>query len=202
MSTTAQKKLLDSAHELFLKYGVKSVSMDDIARMLGISKKTIYNLVQNKKGLVHSVVSAHIEKEEQFINDIAEKSQNALDEMISIARHVQSILKSMKPSLTYDLKKYHPETWELIDKDHFKFIENHIQRNLVRGIEEGLYIKEIRTDIIPKLFVNISRVVAEGDFSQNTLLSQSEIYESAILYHLNGIMNNAGRKQLQIYLSK
>ena len=108
----------------------------------------------------------------------------------------------MKPSLTYDLKKYHPETWELIDKDHFKFIENHIQRNLVRGIEEGLYIKEIRTDIIPKLFVNISRVVAEGDFSQNTLLSQSEIYESAILYHLNGIMNNAGRKQLQKYLSK
>ena len=202
MSTTAQKKLLDSAHELFLKYGVKSVSMDDIARLLGISKKTIYNLVKNKKGLVHSVVSAHIEKEEQFINDIAEKSQNALDEMISIARHVQSILKSMKPSLTYDLKKYHPETWELIDKDHFKFIENHIQRNLVRGIEEGLYIKEIRTDIIPKLFVNISRVVAEGDFSQNTLLSQSEIYESAMLYHLNGIINNTGRKQLQKYLSK
>ena len=62
MSTTAQKKLLDSAHELFLKYGVKSVSMDDIARLLGISKKTIYNLVKNKKGLVHSVVSAHIEK--------------------------------------------------------------------------------------------------------------------------------------------
>ncbi len=202
MSTTAQKKLLDSAHELFLKYGVKSVSMDDIARMLGISKKTIYNLVQNKKGLVHSVVSAHIEKEEQFITDIVEKSINALDEMISIVKHVNSILKSMKPSLTYDLKKYHPETWELIDKGHFKFIEKHIQQNLLRGIEEGLYRKEIRTDIIPKLFVNISKVVADGDFSQSTLLSQSEVYESAMLYHLNGIINNTGRKQLQKYLSK
>lgn len=202
MPSTTQKNLLDSAHELFLKYGIKSVSMDDIARLLGISKKTIYNLVKSKKGLVHSVVSAHIDKEEQIINDITTDAINALDEIISIARHVQSILKSMKPSLTYDLKKYHPQTWELIENGHFNFIEKHVQQNLVRGIKEGYYRKELRTDIIPKLFVNISRVVADGDFTHNTDLSQAEVHESAILYHLNGIVNNNGRAQLQEYLNK
>ena len=73
---------------------------------------------------------------------------------------------------------------------------------MVRGIKEGFYRKELRTDIIPKLFVNISRVVADGDFTHNTDLSQAEVYESAILYHLNGIVNNNGRAQLQEYLNK
>jgi len=176
--------------------------MDDIARLLGISKKTIYNLVTNKKGLVHAVVSAYISNEEKITTEIAANASSAIEEVISIARHVQGTLKSMKPSLTYDLKKYHPNTWQLIEKDHFNFVEVHIRQNLLRGIKEGFYNKNIRTDIIPKLFVNILKMVTEIDLSEEKKLTQSDIYESAILYHLNGIVSEKGRKQLHTYLKK
>lgn len=200
MSEIKKEKILSSAHSLFLKYGIKSVSMDDIARLLGISKKTIYNFVTNKKGLVHSVVSAFIAEEESACSKITKSSPNAVAEMISIAQHVQGTLKTMKPSLTYDLKKYHPNTWKLIAQDHFDFVENHIKENIKRGIKEGFYRPEIRLDIVPKLFVSISKMIADGEISSQSNLTQSELYESAMFYHMHGIMNTKGRKELAKYL--
>ena len=196
METLSKEVLFNSAKKLFLKYGVKSVSMDDIARLLGISKKTIYTFINNKKGLVHAVVAAYLKDEEKILSKISEKSKNAVDEMISISRHVDGTLKSMKPSLTYDLKKYHPATWQLIEGGHFDFIEKNIQTNLRRGIKEGYYRKSLRVEIISKLFVNISRIVAEGDIIFENTIKQSEIYESSMLYHMHGIINEKGRKEL------
>lgn len=170
--------------------------MDDIARILGISKKTIYTYIDNKKGLVHAVVGAFIEEEENVFTKISNESINAIDEMISIARHVDGTLKSMKPSLTYDLKKYHPSTWELVEGGHYKFIDTTIQKNLQRGIEEGFYRSNLRVEIISQIFTNISKIVAEGDIIFEHTFKQSEIHESSILYHMHGIINETGRKEL------
>ncbi len=197
---TTRKSLLSSAEDLFLKYGIKSVSMEDIARILGISKKTIYNSISNKKGLVHAVVQSFVEKEHTQVNEIIQDSDNALAEMVSIAEHVLATLKKMKPSLTYDLKKYHANAWKIIDDVHFKFIQSTVANNLKRGIKEGYYREDINPDILSKVYLTLSRLITEDDSFVNDGHAISEVFTSVIHYHLNGIVNTKGRKELKKYL--
>lgn len=197
---TSRTSLITSAEDLFLKYGIKSVSMDDIARLLGISKKTIYNFIANKKGLVHAVVQSHIEKEQAMVNEIIKSSENALDEMVSIAEHVLDTLKKMKPTLTYDLKKYHPRAWQVIEDVHFNFIQATVATNLKRGINEGYYREDIDANILSKVYLTLSRAISEDDSFAEEGHNLSEVYTSVIHYHLNGIVNSKGRKELKKYL--
>jgi len=200
MSELTQETLFTSARAQFLKYGIKSVSMDDLARLLGISKKTIYNFISNKKGLVHAVVKTYIRDEEKTMRKITKNSSNAIDEIIQIASHVQGTLKSMKPSLTYDLKKYHPNTWQLIEGKHFSFIEKSVEDNLKRGIKEGYYREDIRVDIVPTLYISLAKLVANPDLFEHQNINHVDLYDSVISYHLNALINNNGRKELAKYL--
>lgn len=199
-TVTLKEKLLIEASKLYLKYGVKSVSMDDIAKLMGISKKTIYNFISNKKDFVHAVVKAYLTDEEKRYDSITDNSSNAIDEIISIARRVQETLKDIKPTLIYDLKKYHPDTWQLIEKGHYSYIENSVAKNLERGIEEGFFRENLRIDILPKFYVTLARLVADIDVFKDKNIKQVELYESVILYHLNGILNKKGQKELSKYL--
>lgn len=200
MNQLTQETLFTSARTQFLKYGIKSVSMDDLARLMGISKKTIYSFISNKKGLVHAVVKTYIKDEEKTMMEITKKSSNAIDEIIQIAKHVQGTLKSMKPSLTYDLKKYHPTTWQLIEGKHFGFIEKSIEDNIRRGIKEGYYRDDIRVDIVPTLYVSLAKLVADVDIFKDKNINQVDLYDSVITYHLYAILNSKGHKELAKYL--
>jgi AcrR family transcriptional regulator len=96
--------LVSTAFDLFLKYGIKSVSMDDISRKLGISKKTIYSVINTKDELIDDVLSTHLRKDECDIKSILDESHDALDEMVRITRHILVFISSMTPSIIYDLK--------------------------------------------------------------------------------------------------
>jgi len=197
---TTRQTLISSANELFLKYGVKSVSMEDIARLLGISKKTIYNFIPNKKGLVLAVVKSQIEKEHKEVKKIIAESNNALDEMVSIAENVLATLKRMKPSLTYDLKKYHPAAWKYVEDVHFKFIEETVAKNLKRGIKEDFYRKDIDPELLSKVYLILSRAITTDDNLVKEGHALSDVFASVIHYHLNGIVSAKGRKDLKKYL--
>ncbi|NNE26364.1 MAG: TetR/AcrR family transcriptional regulator [Saprospiraceae bacterium] len=192
--------LLASAKELFLSYGVKSVSMDDIARMLGISKKTVYTFVENKKELVVSVIQHFIEEEHAIVEDIRETSENAIHEMMSIARYVLESVRTIKPSLSYDLKKYHPAAWKLIDKDHFSHIQNVIKSNIERGIKEGFYREEIDIDIYSRLYIGLARMIFNPDSFETREYQLPDLYQNVMDYHIHGIMNDKGRKTFNKYL--
>ena len=134
-----KEKLIDSATTMFLKYGVKSVSMDDMARLMGMSKKTIYTHIDNKKGLVSTVIKTFIKKEQREIKKISKNAGNAIEEMAMIADMVLKTLRIMKPKLTFDIKKYHPQLWNFIEEVHFNFMKETIRKNIIRGQKEGLY---------------------------------------------------------------
>jgi len=201
-SKTQIKSLISSSKELFLKYGVKSVSMDDIARFMGISKKTIYNVITNKNSLVVAAVSAFIKEEEKTISQLIASSENALDEMFKISRHVHQLLKSLRPSLAYDLKKYYPIAWEKVQTKHFDFIEEVIAKNIERGIKDGFYRDNLDSTVIAKLYINISTLMAREEVFNPQDYQMSEIYDFVIAYHMNGILNNTGRKEMSKYLKK
>jgi AcrR family transcriptional regulator len=141
-----KENLVSTAFDLFLKYGIKSVSMDDISRKLGISKKTIYSVINTKDELIDDVLISHLQKDKCDIKSILDQSHDAIDEMVRITRHILTFISSMTPSIIYDLKKYHPQAWNKIEKEHFSFIQQTIYNNLIRGQKEGLY----RMDFDPR----------------------------------------------------
>lgn len=191
-----KEKLIDSATTMFLKYGVKSVSMDDMARLMGMSKKTIYNHVDNKKGLVSTVIETFIKKEHKEIKKISKNASNAIEEMTMIADMVLKTLRIMKPKLTFDIKKYHPQLWNFIEEVHFSFMKKTIRKNIIRGQEEGLYRVELDDLKISKIYFGIVRLCMDEDGLDEDAIPISELFGAFISYHLHAIINDKGRKEL------
>lgn len=190
------ESILSAAFELFMNFGVKSVSMDDIAQRLGISKKTIYASVETKEDLILHVIGNFLELEESNIRKIIAGSSDAVDEIININRHILSYLRVMKPSLIFDLKKYYPECWDMIENTHLTFIREVIEQNILRGQQEDLYRQDLLPFVISKLFITKSlMIIDEKEFS----LVKHDLYELIMQlekYHLYGIVSPAGQERL------
>lgn len=191
-----RESIFISAFDLFLKYGIKRVSMDDICRKTGISKKTCYNVIATKEDLVFHVLKSHLARDEQEIVAILENSSNAIDAMVNISKHVLKFLAKMTPTLIYDLKRYHPHAWEKIEERHFPFIEKMIFNNLKRGQKEGLYRKDLNAVILSKLYVLQSLSISDQQHFSPEEFSKVDLYKEMIRYHLNGIISEEGKLQI------
>lgn len=191
--------VLQTANEEFMRLGIRSVSMDDISSKLGISKKTLYQVVDNKKDLVGQSIENHLRLEKQLMNDISQNANDALVEMIQIGRHSVITLRNIKPAILHDLQKYYKETWMKIRAFTQGVIGERIKNNLSRGIKEGLYRKNINPEIISKLYVLKSwSLVDESNFSLNRY-KMDELIRQHLLYHLSGILSEDGRRHLKKY---
>lgn len=196
MVETQQKILLES-EELFLKYGVRSISMDDIAGKLGMSKKTLYNVFENKKDLINNVILNYIRREKEATEQILSNSEDAIDEILNIARHVLKFLRQMKPTTMYDLQKYYPESWRLIESLHLSYIESTINTNLKKGMKQGLYRKNMSTSIISKLYVAKTQILNDEKIFPNRDYKREELFMEFIKYHLHGIVSQLGFEKLE-----
>ena len=187
-----QEKILNHSALTFLKFGIKSVSMDDIAKAIGISKKTIYTHFSKKEGLILKAVQYFVKKDEREVTEISKNSINAIDEMISIAQHVMKMLRKMSPSIIFDLQKYYPQVWEVVDEKHNKFIYATIKTNIERGIKEGYYRKDLNSDIVSKFYVQLTHMVVNQDFFHPSEYDRTQLFKQLIRYHLNSILSPKG----------
>ncbi|MCK5776005.1 MAG: TetR/AcrR family transcriptional regulator, partial [Bacteroidales bacterium] len=132
-----QKKLVEKVSVLYLSYGIKSVTMDDVAKHLGVSKKTLYAIVKDKDQLVRLVVDDQIEMHKQQDRVLKEKGISALEEMLIVFKWVSELLRSMNPSYQYDMNKYYPElSAKFISFKENQLFEN-IKENIIKGKKEG-----------------------------------------------------------------
>ncbi len=187
-------KIVETAEKLFLKYGIRSISMDDISKEIGISKKTLYQSIDTKETLIYRVVKNHMKREKHAIKAILNQTTNAVEEMILISRCLLTFLKGMKPTLTYDLKKYYPNAWNLIDEEHMTFISKVMKQNIHKGIQQDVYRSTINEDVICDIYVQ-----SILNISQKIYSNPIEIYKEHIIYHLHGIMNEKGIKYYENY---
>ena len=193
MDNSTENIILLKARALFLKYGVKSVSMDDIAKELAMSKKTLYQYFDGKKDLITRIIQHYITEEMEVVNHIQLVASDAVDEMIGIARYVIDFITNLEPSLTYDLRKYYPHSWSLIQEGHMGFVEETITRNIERGKKEGVYRQEIQTHIIAKLYVSNSMNIVLMQLPDKDI-KPVNLYKEMIHYHLHGLMTHKGKQ--------
>ena len=185
---------------LFMRYGIKSVTMDDIARELGISKKTLYQFVDNKQDLIEQIFEKHIGEELLIIQQIKEEAKDSIDEMLKIARYVLKMVKKVSPTVMYDLEKYYRKTYMQMKELHSRHIFSYILDNIKRGMEKGIYRKDIKPELIAKIYVsNTSNIHGSELFPMTNDEIQAMIREYAI-YHIHGIATLKGLECLNEYI--
>lgn len=195
-----KKRIVVGASELFHKYGIRSVSMDDIARHLTVSKKTIYQYFKDKEEIVTLALRAHMEMEMKEYDEVFDTSSNAVEELAMVSKCMRKDFKDMNPSLLFDMQKYHPKAWQIWLDFKNEFIKGHVKSNLERGIKEGYY----RTDIDPEVMA-IFRVEQVQLAFDDTLFPQDkfdfkEVQMEFFNHFVHGIVTTKGLDLFREYL--
>lgn len=198
---TQDSDWLDRVEALFLRYGIKSITMDDVASDLGISKKTLYQMVESKDDLVVKVLSNHITRGKSLCSNITHKAANAIDEIFFLLESNSQEMAQMKTNIVYDLQKYHRQAWEMIRKFQYDFVYKVVRDNLMRGRREGLYRENFDIDIIARLHLATSFSIFDPDIFPDGQPSKMEVLNEYILHYLHGIVSPKGLIYLKMKLS-
>ena len=193
------ERIIQGSGELFLRAGIKSITMDDIARHIGMSKKTIYQFFKDKNDLVTASLKKKLKEDEEQMADIISKSENVIEEMINMMKCSEEVLSQINPTVVHDLQKYHPEAWAEFQKFKIGVLISTMEQLLTKGMKQGY----IRTDIDVK-------IIARMRVSQFELGFNTEIFpmgefnigkvQMQFLEHFNyGICTLKGYKLLNQY---
>lgn len=192
-----ERTILSGAAELFLKYGIRSITMDDVARELAVSKKTLYKYVSNKAELVDRCVRISLEQVHDVIENVMDKSTNAIDEVFAIDEAVDNMMKVKYPAIEFQLSKYYPQTWKWLMGKQREVIMSHTRKNLEKGVDQGLYRPEINIEFIN--YIYYGRFVSLNDESAVPagICSNPEFMHEYLNYHLRGIVSKKGLEYLE-----
>ena len=202
IDTKEKHKLIEKAGELFMRIGIRSVSMDDIARELGISKKTLYQTVENKEELVQLVLEEDTRQDLCIMTDNRHEAADAIDEFLRNSRYFIREMRKVSPTAMHDLRKYYPDIWHTQVKAHQHEFHKGVRANLERGMEEGLYRDDIDAEVIANLYVGMTVMVIDRGVFPAQDRSLSDILHQHSMYHFNGIVNQFGRDRLDHYLKQ
>ena len=192
-----KEKIVNGALELYKRMGVKSVNMDKVATNLGISKKTLYVYFDNKQDLVNHCFQKHYDLVSEMINTTAAQFENAIDELFAIDESCSLVMKQTNPYLLGELKRYYPNTWALIDQLKQKLLFNIMKKNLNKGVEQGIYRKEIDVDIIAKLMINRIDALINEEVFPLTHYDFRKLLTEIRIYHLRGVATLKGINYLE-----
>jgi len=193
------ERIILGGEELFLKAGIKSVTMDDIAKHLGMSKKTIYQFFKDKNELVIALVQKKLKEDEDQMGDIVSKSGNVIEGMINMMKCSEEIFSRINPIVIHDMQKYHPDAWKQFQNFKSGVIVQTLEELLKKGIEQGY----IRPDIDVKVIARMRMIQVEMGFN-TTIFPHSEFnvwkVQQQFLEHFNyGVCTLEGYKLLDEY---
>ncbi|WP_224484946.1 TetR/AcrR family transcriptional regulator [Robertkochia aurantiaca] len=194
--------ILDKSAEMFLSYGFKSVTMDDIASEMGISKKTIYQHYNNKTKLVEASVFHIYESICDGIQAIHDTAENPIEELYNFKRYIMRHLKNERSSPHYQLKKYYPRIYDELMWKQFQLMLKNVSENLQKGIEMGIYRSTLDVGFVTRLyFKGISGIKDEDVFPPESF-SMDYLQESFLEYHLRAITTEKGLKVLDAIMNE
>jgi TetR/AcrR family transcriptional regulator, cholesterol catabolism regulator len=193
------ERILLKATEMYMRFGIRSVTLDEIATQCGISKKTIYQYFEDKDALVNAVMTAMINRTECNCLADQSKSKNAIQEVFLALDMVQEMFATMNPTILYDLEKYHPKAFQMLEKHKNEFFYIIIQNNIEKGKTEGLYRPEINAEIITKLRIETSFLPFDQDIYPKSKFTIQQLEQEITEHFIYGIASLKGQKLIQKY---
>lgn len=190
------KQILETADRMFMRFGVRSVSMDDVAREISISKKTLYQCFRDKNELIEMTLGNHMRKIENQSAEIMREELNPIIQLAKIGEFVISMNKNINPSLIFDLKKYHAESYNHFMVHRDTTLRGHVKQNLYMGMKLGFYRPDLNVDFISQLYVEIITINMESQALTKLDMEFQERYKQTIKYHVHGIATLKGLEEL------
>jgi AcrR family transcriptional regulator len=169
------ENILEKADNLFHKFGIRSISMDEIARELGISKKTIYQFFKDK-------------------DDIVYKSEDAIDELIKVSLCLRKNLNRINPSLLFDIQKYHSRSWDLWLDYKNNFIKGYVLKSIERGKREGYFRAEIDAETLATFRIEQVQMSFDDRVFPHTKFDFTEVQMALFDHFVHGLLTMKGHK--------
>jgi len=196
---STQERILEASQELFFRYGLKSVTMDDIARNLGMSKKTIYQFFEDKNSLIISLNDQYMTRHQEYFDAITRETKNAIDEILQMMKHMHKIFSVMNPNVLYDMQKYHPDAWKQQLTFKEKCMYPKVEENLRRGISEGLYREDLNIRLMAILRIEQFNMVYNQQVIDPSEFNIGEVHLLLLDHFLHGITTLKGHKLINKY---
>lgn len=185
-------QILEKSRQLFYSYGVRSLSMDDISRHMGISKKTLYQYVSSKDDLVEKVMDYLLHHDKLMQCDEDPEKMNAIDILLHASQIVNNEIKETNPVVVFDLQKYYPEVFAKFLEQKKQRIYTRIIENMQQGIAEGYYRNDLKIELVARLYVNNLVELHNADFIVNRELTFPEVFQVMFENHIRAISNAKG----------
>lgn len=189
-------KILHKAAEMFLTLGFKSVTMDDLANEMGISKKTIYSHFENKTKLVEECALNMFWFISNGIDEIVALSKNPIEELYETKKFVMVHLKNEKSSPQYQLQKYYPKVHAALKRKQFEVMQECIKDNVKRGMEMGIYRENLNIEFVSRIYFSGVNSIKDHNLFPIQLFSMLHLMDDYLEYHLRGITTVKGREIL------
>lgn len=197
-----KERILQKARDLFMRYGFRSVTMDEIAGQMGISKKTLYQFFEDKDSLVEIVMQGEMAFIETECRRQDQESENAIDELFKDMDSMYEVMDSMNPQIIYDLEKFYPRTFEKFKQHKHSFMLDVIRNNIFRGIREGLYRPEIDVDIAAKFRLESNFLVFNQELFPYGKYSILKVASEINYLFIHGISTAKGKKLIEKYIQQ
>ncbi len=195
----AEERIIESVKELFYRFGIKSITMDDVARHMAMSKKTLYHYFKDKHDMVMKCCQHDLFNRQCIFKGIADEATDAIGELMNLMKHLESMYSTMNPNLFYDMQKYYPAVYKIFREFKENSLMASIESNLHKGVEQGLYRKDMNIPIVARLRLEevemgFNRVLFPPD-KYNFARVQLELFN----HFMHGITTLKGHKLINKY---
>ena len=195
-----RERILEESEMLFFRYGVRRVTMDDVAKALGMSKKTLYQYYSDKDELVAEATRAHLERERIEFDKIFRNSENSIKSLFLISQCMRKSLSEINPSVLFDLKRFYPKSWEYWTEFKDQYIFKSIVENIKKGIEEEYFRSEVNAEILANLRVMEIQILFDRESFPSEKFNFMEVQMQLFNHFVYGITTEKGRKLYKEYL--
>jgi AcrR family transcriptional regulator len=197
-----QERILLKADEMFRRYGIRAVTLDEIATSLGISKKTIYQYFEDKDALVDVVMMNEFENNYKDCIKCSQNSKDAVDEIFKLMERIDEDFRTLNPIIIFDMKKFHFKTFEKFQNHMHKNIMQMIMNNIKRGQTEGLYRTDINIEIVSRFRIASTWLLFDPEVFPQNKFQLPVVFLEVFELFLYGLVNPKGFRLIEKYKEK
>jgi AcrR family transcriptional regulator len=197
-----KERIIEQARELFIRLGIRSVSMDDIAGQIGMSKKTLYQHFEDKDELVERVVAFETTRMQDECHNCATSAENAVEEIFKTMKMVMQHFRNMNPMVLFDMHKFHANAFAKFMEHKNIFLLDIISTNLKRGVSEGYFRQDIKIEILAKFRLESMMLAFNMEAFPPAKYNVAEVTITMIENFLYGLATESGFKLIEQYKAK